>query len=113
MDNKDLDFDSANAETLIEILMDPVTPESVRLNIIGEILESSKNDTFFEMMFLEEMSLGRCPYCRHKNHWLVPEDELNVMNWVTHETDSRVAKQPTRKTCEVFQEACTKKKVTT
>ncbi len=105
-----LDFDEANAQALAEMLSDPTTSEHVRLQIINEILEQSKDQTFFETMFIEELTLAVCPFCKHKTHWLIPEDDLNQMGWVSHEQDKRVKKHTTIKDCEIFQEACSKKK---
>jgi len=107
------DFDVANAAALAEMLGDPATSEKVRLQIINEILESSKNLTFFEKMFNENVSLAQCPFCKHENHWLIPEDDLNQMNWVTHENDERVPQHTSQDTCPDYAEACAKKKVTT
>ena len=108
-----LDFDVQNAAAMAEILADPVTSEAVRLQIINEILADSKSESFFETMFQEEMSLSKCAFCNHENHWLVPEDEKNIMGRVTYEKDKRVPKQPTKDECTDFQEACQKKMVTT
>jgi len=105
-------FEDQNAAALVEMLADPVTSENVRLQIINEILEKEKGDTFFETMFSELMSFAACPFCAHENHFLIPEDDLNQMGWVTNEEDSRVPKNPTVKDCVEYQEACLKKKST-
>jgi len=107
------DFDEANASALSEMIVDPVTSEPVKLQIINMILEAAKNLTFFETMLKEEMTKAKCPHCKHVNHWLIPEDELNQMGWVTHEKDKRVSRHTTVETCEEYAEACSKKKVTT
>jgi hypothetical protein len=106
-------FDEQNASVLAQMLVDPQTSEAIRLQIINELNEASKNETFFEAMFSEALSLGSCPHCMHKNHWLVPEDELNQMGWVTHKEDPRVKRHTDAKDCEEFAEACSKKRVTT
>lgn len=105
-------FDEANAATLAELLVDPSTSEAVRLQIINELNEASKNETFFEAMFNEVLSLGACPCCHHKNHWLIPEDDLNQMGWVSYKKDTRVKEKPDRRSCPDYQEACSKKKTT-
>ena len=105
-------FDEKNASALAEMLVDPNTSEAVRLQIINELNEASKDQQFFETMFNESLTLGACPCCLHKNHWLVPEDELNQMGWVTSKEDTRVKTHTDAKDCIEFAEACSKKKVT-
>jgi len=105
-------FDEANAEALTEMLTDQTTSEAVRLQIVNELIEESKDETFFETMFAELLSEGECPCCGHKNHWLVPEDELAQMGHVTPDVDPRVKRHTTAKDCPEYQEACSKKKVT-
>lgn len=107
------DFDISNAAALAEMLGDPATGEKVRLQIISEILESHKNDTFFEKLFSENMSLAKCPFCSHKNHWLIPEDELNIVGWISHVEDEAVPQHTNIDTCKDYAEACAKKKVST
>lgn len=104
-------FDEANAKALAELLVDLRTSEAVRLQIINELNEAHKSETFFEAMFMEALTLGACPCCHHENHWLVPEDELNQMGWVSSKEDSRVPTHTDSKTCEEFAEACSKKRV--
>lgn len=106
------DFDEQNAAALAEMLADPQTSEAVRLQIINEILESEKGASFFDMMVQEAMTLGNCPHCTHRNHWLVPEEELNIRGWITYEQDSRVKQHTSEDTCKEFAEACSKKRVT-
>jgi hypothetical protein len=105
-------FDEKNAAALAEMLVDPQTSEAVRLQIINELNEASKSETFFEAMFSEALSLGACPCCAHKNHWLVPEDDLNQMGWVTSKEDPRVKPHTDSNDCREFSEACSKKKTT-
>jgi len=107
------DFAEQNAAALAEMLADPQTNPTVRLQIITEILQSSENQTFFQTMFEEEISLAECPCCKHKNFWLIPEDDLNEMGFVSHEEDERVHRHTTSETCEEYAEACSKKKSTT
>lgn len=106
------DFDEKNAKALTDMLTDPHTSEPVRIQIINELNEQSKNQTFFETIFNEELSFGECPCCKHQNHWLIPEDELSQMGWVSHRKDPRVKKHTTSKDCQEFAEACSKKKTT-
>ena len=105
-------FDEANASALAAMLVDPTTSESVRVQIINELNEAAKSQTFFETMVTENLSLGACPCCHHKNHWLIPEDELNQMGWVSSKEDERVKKHTDAKDCSEFAEACAKKKTT-
>ena len=111
-DTKTDDFDEVNAKVLIELLADDMTSEPVRLQIINDILENTKDTSFFETMLREEMSLSNCPSCSHSNHWLIPEDDLNTMGVVTSENDPKVLKHTTAKDCPEYAEACSKKKVT-
>jgi len=103
-------FDEQNAQALVALLSDPTTDHRIRMQIIAEILEASKADTFFESMFAEGMSLGACPNCDHSNHWLIPEEDLNVFGWVTSEKDSRVPIHTNDALCAEYAEACAKKK---
>jgi hypothetical protein len=106
-------FDDENARALAEMLSDPVTSENVRLQIINEILEKERDETFFETIFREMLSYAPCPFCDHKSHWMVPEDDLNQFGWVTSQEDDRVPRNPTIRDCVEFQECCQKKRVHT
>jgi hypothetical protein len=107
------DFDESNAQALAEMLGDSQTNPQTRLQIINEILAAEGSHTFFQTMFDEEMSLGECPHCKHKNFWLIPEDDLNEMGYVSFETDERVKRHTTIEDCNEYAEACSKKKSTT
>jgi hypothetical protein len=107
-----LDFDEANAAALADMLADPVTSENIRLQIINEILDQSKGDTFFETMYTEAMSFAECPFCHFETHWLIPEDDLNTIGWVSSEKDKRVKNHTTKDDCAEFMESCSKKKTT-
>jgi hypothetical protein len=107
-----LDFDEENARALAEMLADQMTTEPVRLQIINSLLEAGKDDTFFETMFKEGMSHASCPFCAHDTYFLIPEDDLNIMGWVSSEKDTRVVANPTILDCPEFQESCKKKKTT-
>lgn len=105
-------FDETNGAILAEMLADPTTSEAVRLQIINELNEAAKNSDFFETLFIEALSLGRCPCCQHNNHWLVPEDKLAQFGWVSHQNDPRVKMHTTREDCKEYEQACAKKKIT-
>lgn len=107
---KSLDFDTKNAEALVEMLLDRQTSESTRISIINELTESQKSESFFETMYNELMSFGECPNCQHTDHWLVPFDVLSQMGYVVHKEDPRVPQHTDIKSCEEFSEACKKKK---
>ncbi len=111
-DKSDIGFDEANAEVLTDMLVDPKTPESSRLQIINELNDNAKTSSFFEAMFMEELSLGKCPHCCHESHWLIPEDDLAQMGWVTPEKDPRVPRNTDIRICPEFAEACSKKRIT-
>ena len=103
-------FDDTNAAVMAEIISDPVTSEHVKLQILNTLLAVEGDQTFFQTMFKEGMSLCECPNCGHQNHWLIPEDEANQMGWVTADQDSRVKKHTTQADCPTYMEACSKKK---
>ena len=104
-------FDETNASILAEMLIDLNTSEAVRLQIINELNEQSKTSDFFETMFNESLSLGKCE-CGHENHWLIPEDILSQFGYVSYQNDPRVKMQTTAEDCPEFQQACQKKKNT-
>lgn len=106
------DFDEQNAAALLSMLADPTTPQPVQLQIINDILDVTKDTSFFETIYREKMDLARCPFCSHENYWLVPEDDLNVMGYVSAEHDPRVKLQTTAEDCPTYQESCVKKKTT-
>jgi hypothetical protein len=104
-------FSDTNAQILADLIVDPQTTEHLRVKIIKEILQSREGQNFFKTMFEEALSLGKCPYCDHNNHWAIPEDDLNEMGWVTHHMDSEVLEHTNDETCERWEEACKKKKI--
>lgn len=106
-------FDEKNAQSLAELLADPQTPESVRIQIINEIHGESGDQSFFETMYNEMLTYGECPCCGHKNHWGIPEDTLVQMGFVSSQRDHRVLPHTTEKDCPSYAEACIKKKLTT
>lgn len=103
-------LNSENADVLVDIVVDPKTTEHLRVKTLNKLLEGRENQNFFQTMFEENMSFGACPNCKHENHWLIPENDLNVMGWVTYEKDPRVFKNTDAKSCTDYSEACAKKK---
>jgi hypothetical protein len=104
-------LEAANAAVLAELVVDPVTTDHTRVQILNMLLATDDDKNFFVTMFKEALSYGECPDCGHENHWLIPEDELSQMGWVTPEKDDRVKYNPTAEDCPLYQEACPKKKV--
>jgi phage FluMu protein Com len=110
---RDEDFlDVAQAKALADMIVEPTTPELLRVRMINKFIEARSGGNFFATIFREGLSKGECPKCQHVNHWLVPEEELNQMGHVSHEEDERVERMTTADTCPRFQQACKKKKVT-
>ncbi len=105
------DLNAKNAAAMADIVVDPRTPEPLRVQVITKMLEGLEGDNFFETLFKENLSLGECPGCGHLNHWIIPEDELNKMGFVSHEEDDRIPQNTDIESCEHWQEACKKKKV--
>jgi hypothetical protein len=107
----DVKTDAAkNAQVLAELVVDPQTSTHLSVNILNKLLDASENPSFFVTMFEEAMSLGECPECGHENHWLIPEVDLNQLDWVTHKRDPRVPENTDVDSCPRYQEACLKKK---
>jgi hypothetical protein len=102
---------AANAKVMMDLVVDPQTTTHLSVNILNKLLESYEHPNFFVTMFEENMTLGECPECGHQNHWLIPEDDLNQMGYVSHDKDSRVPRHTDAKCCPKYQEACSKKKV--
>jgi hypothetical protein len=102
----------AAMSALIEIAIGENVPDSIQVQAINKLLEiRKKNENYFDVVIDSELSLGTCPCCGHKNHWLVPETELNVRGIVTHKTDERVKPFTSSADCPEYAEACSKKKV--
>lgn len=101
----------ANAQALAEIIVDDSTPTLYQIEALNKLLESGQQPDFFLTMLELGVSMGRCPCCGHQNHWLIPEDRLNEMGYVSAEKDSRVKTSTTIDDCAIFREACAKKKV--
>lgn len=111
--SKILALDEANAAVLAELITGPNISENLRIQAMEKLTASKDNDSFFQTMLEEKLTYGECPHCKHKNHWMVPEEELNQMGYVSKDKDRRVPEQTDIKSCSEFQEACLKKKVTT
>ena len=103
--------DKANAKVLADLIVDQGTTDQLRVKILSKLLEAREGQSFFRTMYEEGYSFGECPCCGHMNHWAIPEDELNVYGWVTHEKDPEVKPNTDGESCPTFQEACKKKKV--
>ena len=108
-----LALDEANAAVLVELIVGPDISENLRIQAMEKLTASKDNDSFFQTMLEEKLTYGECPHCKHKNHWMVPEEELNQMGYVSKDEDDRVPEHTNKKSCPEFQEACLKKKVTT
>jgi len=102
---------AANAAVLAELVIDPATPEALRIKILNKLLEASEGSSFFRTIYDESLSYAACPDCGHESHWLVPEDELNRLGWVSSEKDKRVPIATNEKTCPKWMEACSKKRI--
>ena len=100
-----------NAEVLAELIVDPNTPDAIRVSVLNKLLDSTEADNFFQTIASELLSFGACPNCGHENHWAVPEEDLNMLGIVTHETDPRVKRMTTAVDCPRFQQACSKKRI--
>jgi hypothetical protein len=111
--SKILALDEANAAVLVELITGPNISENLRIQAMEKLTASKNNDSFFQTMLEEDLTRGECPYCQHKNHWLVPEEELNQMGYVSKDEDDKVPETTNIKSCPEFQEACLKKKCTT
>lgn len=101
-----------NAKVMADLIIEPTTTDHLRVSIINKLLESKDNPDFFPTLFEEKMSEGDCPCCGIKLHWLIPEDNLNKMGWVTSRVYPQVPQETNKEDCPQWQEACKKKKVT-
>lgn len=104
-------LDAANAKALADMIVEPTTPELLRVRMINKFIEARTGGNFFSTIFREGLSQGECPNCGHSNHWLVPEEELNQMGWVTHEQDERVKRMTTPDDCPKWQQCCKKRRI--
>ncbi len=111
VDTESLSEEAKNAIALAELIVDPQTTPALQVKVINKLLEGSKHSNFFQSMVESDMTMGECPCCGHLNHWLVPEEKLNDMGYVTADKDPRVKRETTEADCIEYQEACMKKKI--
>ena len=109
---KRLHEEAKNALTLADLVVNPSTTPSLQVRILNKLLEGRRNPDFFMTMFESKMSFGKCPCCEWEGHWLVPENALNEMGYVSADHDPRVKRETTAADCPSYQEACQKKRVT-
>lgn len=109
---KILALDEANAAVLVELITGPNISENLRIQAMEKLTGSKEGQTFSKTMLEEGLTFGACPHCDHKNHWLVDEEALNQMGWVSSVEDDRVPQYTDADLCEEFQQACLKKKIT-
>jgi hypothetical protein len=111
--NKVIALDEKNAAVLVELITGSNISETLRIQAMEKLTGSKENNSFFHTMMEEKLSYGVCPHCDHKNHWLIPEDDLNQMGYVSKDEDERVPEHTDAESCEEYQQACLKKKITT
>lgn len=110
--SKILALDEANAAVLVELITGPNISENLRIQAMEKLTGDKEGQTFAKTMLEENLTYGECPHCQHKNHWLVDEEALNQMGYVSSEEDDRVPQHTDASLCEEFQQACLKKKIT-
>lgn len=110
--SKILALNEANAAVLVELITAPNVTETLRISAMEKLTASKGDEDFFRTMLEEKLSYGECPHCQHKNHFLIPEENLNQMGYVSKDEDERVPETTNEESCPTFQEACLKKKVT-
>ena len=103
-------LDEHNLGIFAELLVSDSTPDALRIRIINRLMEVKEAESFFQTMMEEKVSYGACPCCGHENHFLIPEDALNELGWVTSQKDPEVKENVTEKECPKWQQACLKKK---
>lgn len=101
----------ANSKALVDLLMDPDTQDNTQIQIIQHLISSRAGQDFFRTIYEENLSFGKCPKCQHDSHWVIPEDSLNKMGYVSHEKDPRVPEKTDEANCVNFKQSCKKKKV--
>ncbi len=110
--SKILALNEANAAVLVELITAPKVTETLRIQAMAKLTEADEDKSFFRTMLEEKLSYGECPHCQHKNHFLIPEEELNQQGYVSRDEDDRVPETTNEESCPEFQQACLKKKVT-
>jgi len=113
MNNKTiLALNEANAAVLTELIVGTNISENLQIRAMQKLMDDKEGQSFFRTILDEKLSFGECPHCKHENHFLIPEDELNVMGYVSEKEDTRIPSYTDAKSCPEFQEACKKKKIT-
>ena len=110
---KILALEEANAAVLVEIITGANISENLRISAMTKLMDTKEDQTFFRTMFEENLTKGVCPHCDHTNHWLIPENDLNEMGYVSMEEDERVPETTDEENCSEWQESCLKKKTVT
>ena len=111
---KILALEEANAAVLVEIIVGANVSENLRISAMSKLMgDREGGETFFRTMLEEKLDRGECPHCGHANSWLTPEENLNQMGYVSREEDERVPETTDAESCELFQQSCLKKKITT
>ena len=72
--SKILALNEANAAVLVELITAPNISESLRIQAMEKLTSSKEDQSFFRTMLEEGLTLGECPKCQHKNHWMIPEE---------------------------------------
>lgn len=110
--SKILALNEKNAAVLVELITAPNVTETLRISAMEKLTANNDDTDFFRTMLEEKLSYGECPHCAHKNHFLIPEENLNIMGYVSHDEDERVPETTNIDSCPEFQECCLKKKCT-
>lgn len=110
--SKILALNEANAAVLVELITAPNISDTLRISAMEKLTADTEDGDFFRTMLEEKLSYGECPHCQHKNHFLIPEENLNQMGYVSKDEDERVPEYTDEESCPTFQEACLKKKCT-
>ena len=108
---KILALDEANAAVLVELITGPNITETLRIQAMERLVGSKEGQDFSRTIFEEKLSFGKCPHCSFECEWLVPEDDANLMGWVSHKEDNRVLEYTDSESCPEYEQACKKKKI--
>lgn len=103
--------DEENLTILASLVVDPQTPEPLKIQILQKFIDAKKDQPFFDALLEHDLDRGKCPCCGFETNWLVPEEELNQRGIVSANLDSRVKPYTKKEDCPEFQEACHKKRV--
>ena len=111
---KILALEEANAAVLVEIITGANISENLRISAMEKLMgDREGGETFFRTMLEENLTKGTCPHCDHSNHWMIPEEALNMMGYVSKDEDERVPETTDADSCPLYQQSCLKKKITT